>query len=193
VIQPLLDLFCLLQTALSRLVSPSIRELGSKKIIGSAIVQMMAVSLRILLGALLTLSCAGCGTVVPEPTASSVSDQPSAASPHEEMRDLTAAEKSILADGFAAGLDDPDSVKFRWAQVPKSLSGHAFEYCGLINVKNGTSGYSGMKPFLATITTENGNITGGAIAALNSDNLEENRDVIPKLCRQKGLNPFDAK
>jgi len=109
------------------------------------------------------------------------------------MRDLTAAEKSILADGFAAGLDDPDSVKFRWAQVPKSLSGHAFEYCGLINVKNGTSGYSGMKPFLATITTANGNITGGAIAALNSNNLEENRDVIPKLCRQKGLNPFDAK
>jgi hypothetical protein len=62
-----------------------------------------------------------------QPTASSVSDQPSAASPHEEMRDLTAAEKSILADGFAAGLDDPDSVKFRWAQVPKSYSGHAFE------------------------------------------------------------------
>jgi hypothetical protein len=140
--------------------------------------------------ALLALSCAGCGTVLPEPTASSVVDQPSATPVREEMRDLTAAEKSILADGFAAGLDDPDSVRFRWAKVPKRLDGGAIEYCGLINVKNGTGGY---KPFLATIRTESGNITGGAIAALNSDNLEENRDVIPKLCQRRGLNPFDAK
>jgi hypothetical protein len=101
-----------------------------------------------------------------------------------------AAQKSILADGFAAGLDDPDSVRFRWAKVPKRLDGSAIEYCGLINVKSGTGGY---KPFLATIRTESGNITGGAIAALNSDNLEENRDVIPKLCQRRGLNPFDAK
>jgi len=28
-------------------------------------------------------------------------------------------------------------------------------------------------PFLATIRTENGNIFGGAMAALNNDNLEE--------------------
>jgi len=50
-----------------------------------------------------------------------------------------------------------------------------------------------MKPFLATIRTENGIITGNAIAALNNDNLEENRDVIPKFCRQKGLDPFNTK
>jgi hypothetical protein len=102
------------------------------------------------------------------------------------------AEKSILADGFTAGLEEPDSAKFRWTKVPKSLPPTAFEYCGLINVKNGTS-YTGIKPFLATIRTENGNIIGGAIAALNSENRDENRDVIPKLCRQKGLNPFDAR
>jgi hypothetical protein len=139
----------------------------------------------------LAFSCAGCGTVLPEPTAPSVAEPSSISAPaREEMRDLTAAEKSILADGFTAGLDNPDSVKFRWARVPKQLSGHAFEYCGLINVKNST-GYTGMRPFLATIITENGNITGGAIAAVNS--AEENREVIPKLCQQKGLNPFDAK
>ncbi len=80
------------------------------------------------------------------------------------------------------------------SKVPNRSSGHAFEYCGLINAKSGrTGGYSGMKPFLATIRTESGNIIGGAIAALSSDNLEENRDVIPKLCQRKGLNPFEAK
>jgi hypothetical protein len=50
-----------------------------------------------------------------------------------------------------------------------------------------------MQPFLATITTWNGNITGGAIAAIDTGNREENREVIPGLCRQKGLNPYEAK
>jgi uncharacterized protein YceK len=145
----------------------------------------------ILLAALLTL--AGCASVTPEVTAPSVTNKQTAAPTQEEMRDLTPAEKSILADGLTAGLDDPDSVKFRWAKVPNLLPEHAFEYCGLIDVKSAVGGYTGMKPFLATIRTENGNIIGGAIAALNSDNLTEAREVIPKLCRQKGLNPFDAR
>ena len=141
---------------------------------------------------LLALMCVGCAAVAPEPAPQAVAEEPSAQQVQQVMRDLTLAEKSILADGFTAGLEEPDSAKFRWTKVPKSLPPTAFEYCGLINVKNGTS-YTGIKPFLATIRTENGNIIGGAIAALNSENREENRDVIPKLCRQKGLNPFDAR
>jgi hypothetical protein len=142
--------------------------------------------------ALLALLCAGCASVPPEPTSQSVPTELEAVTAQEEMRDLTAVEKSILADGFTAGLGDPGSAKFRWTKVPKHSSGNAFEYCGLINLKSGKAGYTGMKPFLATVRTENGNIIGGAIAALNNDNLEENRDVIPKLCRLKGLNPFEA-
>ena len=147
---------------------------------------------RIFLVALLSVWCAGCGSTPLDPAAQSVSAKLTAA-PAPQMRELTVAEKSILADGFTAGLDDPASIKFRWTKVPKHLSGSAIEYCGLINVKSDVGGYTGMKPFLATIRTANGSITGGAIAALNGGNLDENRDVIPKLCQQKGLNPFDAK
>jgi hypothetical protein len=57
------------------------------------------------------------------------------------------------------------------------------------NVKNGNGGYDSWQPFLATITTAAGSITGGAIAALNAGDKPENRDVIPNLCRQKGLDP----
>jgi hypothetical protein len=145
----------------------------------------------ILLAAFLTLT--GCGSVTPEVTTPSVTNEQTAAPTQSEMRDLTPAEKSILAEGFAAGLDDPDSAKFLWTKIPTHLSGTAFEYCALINVKGVTGTYTGMKPFLATIRTENGSIIGGAIAALNNDNLAETREVIPKLCRQKGLNPFDAR
>ena len=138
--------------------------------------------------------CSGCAAVLPESTTSSpvVEQQVTVAPPREEMRDLTIAEKAMLADGFAAGLENPDSVKFRWVKVPKALTAHSFDYCGLIVVKR-TGSPPAIRPFLATITTEGGSITGGAIAALSSDDREENRDVIPKLCLQKGLNPFDAK
>jgi len=142
---------------------------------------------------LLALLCAGCASVPSEPTSQSFPTELDAIPAQEEMRDLTAAEKSILADGFAAGLDDPGSAKFRWTKVPKHLSGNALEYCGLIDVKSAAGARTGMKPLLAMIRTENGNIIGGAIAALNSENREEEQDVIPKLCRQKGLNPFSAR
>jgi hypothetical protein len=155
--------------------------------------QISDTALRILLVALLASWCAGCGSVSPDPAAPSATEEPITPAPARLMRELTAAEKSILAEGFTAGLYDPESVKFRWTKVPKDLVGAAFEYCGLINLKNDTGGFTGMKPFLATIRTENGNIIGGAIAAVNSEDIEGNRDVIPKLCRQKGLDPFDAK
>jgi Resolvase, N terminal domain len=142
--------------------------------------------------AALAISCAGCESVIPEPKTSDA-QQLTVAPAQGEMRDLTAAERSILADGFASSLNEPESAKFRWAKVPKLSVGPSFEYCGMVNVKNSKGVYDGMQAFLATIATANGNITGGAIAAINSGNREENREVVPRLCRQKGLNPSEAK
>ena len=83
----------------------------------------------------------GCGSAIPEGPSPSVTNEQTAAPTQEGMRDLTPAEKSILAEGFAAGLDDPDSAKFLWTKVPTRLSGNAFEYCALINVK-GAAGHT---------------------------------------------------
>ncbi|WP_159011073.1 hypothetical protein [Bradyrhizobium sp. S69] len=132
--------------------------------------------------------------MLPESTTPSpvAEQQVTVAPPREEMRELTTAERATLADGFAAGLENPDSVKFRWTKVPKVLTAHSFDYCGLIVVK-GTGNSPTIRPFLATITTAGGSIIGGAIAALNGDDRAETRDVIPRLCLQEGLNPFDAK
>src|SRR5258708_23511364 len=95
------------------------------------------------------------------------------------MRDLTAAERSSLADSLASSLNQPESAKFRWAKVPKAPVGPSFEYCGMVNVKNNRGSYDGMQPFLATITTRNGNITGGARAAIENGKPEGKREVIP--------------
>jgi hypothetical protein len=55
------------------------------------------------------LSCSG---VLPESTTPSavVEQQVTLPQPVEEMRDLTIVEKAALADGLAAGLQNPDSV-----------------------------------------------------------------------------------
>jgi hypothetical protein len=103
------------------------------------------------------------------------------------MRDLTAAERSILADSLASSLNEPESAKFRWAKVPKVPVGPSFEYCGMVNVKNNRGSYDGMQPFLATITTWNGNITGGAIAAINTGNREENRGLRSSVPKHRDL------
>jgi hypothetical protein len=105
---------------------------------------------------------------------------------HELLR------QAALAAAKERTLVMPQSAKFRWAKVPKAPVVPSFEYCGMVNVKNNRGSYDGMQPFLATITTWNGNITGGAIAAIDTGNREENREVIPRLCRQKGLNPYEA-
>ena len=148
--------------------------------------------IRYLTVAILVVSCAGCESVIPE-TKTADESPPPAVPALQEMRDLTAAERAILAESFGTSLNEPESAKFRWAKVPKVLPGPSLEYCGMVNVRNSGGSYDGMQPFLASITTVNGSITGGAIAALNSGNRVENREVIPKLCRQKGLDPFAAK
>jgi hypothetical protein len=143
--------------------------------------------------AALAISCAGCAAVIPDSKSSDDQSPTGRSGAAREMRDLTAAERSILADSLASSLNEPESAKFLWAKVPKAPVAPSFEYCGMVNVKNNRGSYDGMQPFLATITTWNGNITGGAIAAIDTGYREENREVIPRLCRQKGLNPYEAK
>jgi hypothetical protein len=150
-------------------------------------------AVRYFVFAMLVISCAGCESVIPD-TKTADDQPPTAVAPVlREMRDLTAAERSVLADGFASTLNEPEAAKFRWAKVPKNSIGPSFEYCGMVNVKSNNGSYDGMQPFLGTITTANGNIIGGAIAAINTGNRAENREVVQKLCQQKGLNPFEAK
>ena len=73
------------------------------------------------------------------PTATS----PTVTPPLVEMRPLTPTEKAALAKTHAA--------QFKWLPVAASGSG-PIGYCGLVNVKNSSSGYVGFRRFFATIS-----------------------------------------
>src|SRR5260370_291695 len=133
----------------------------------------LATVVRQFVFAALLISCAGCAAVNPDSKTSDDQSPTGTVPAQQEMRDLTAAERSILADSLASSLNEPESAKFRWAKVPKAPVGPSFEYCGMVNVKNNGGSYDGMQPFLATITTCNGNITGGALTASETGHREE--------------------
>ncbi|MCK1507194.1 hypothetical protein [Bradyrhizobium sp. 18] len=137
------------------------------------------------------LACAallsGCyATASPPPVAEAPVPQLSA----DQLRELTPAEKATLSKGFAGGLKDPDSAKFQWTRVPKVLPADGMiDYCGLVNAKNSYGGYIGAQPFIGTIQVSKGKILTGAVGAVG-DPTPMYREILPKMCRDKGLDPF---
>lgn len=77
---------------------------------------------------------------------------------HEAMaHDLTHKEKATIEKEIKRGLSDPESARFQWLKLPKSVGirppDTATTYCGLVNAKNKMGGYVGYKPFLAIFLT----------------------------------------
>lgn len=137
-------------------------------------------------GAVFALALCGCGSLP--------SSQPEIAAapllPASEMRDLTQAEKAILAKGFAAGLKDPGSAQFQWAKIQKGLpTDGTIDYCAVVNAKNSYGGYIGATPFMGTIQVTNGKIAAGMMGAVGYTERQY-ADLLPKMCRDKGLNPY---
>ena len=145
------------------------------------------------------LSLTGCVAVAPiqasdrGDTAGLAAADAGSAARTPATRQLTVAEKAILADAFAASLREPDDVKFRWTKI-RVINGadrRLIDYCAQLNLKDANGKYKGLQPFLATIVIENEVIISGAIVALDAERREENLGVIPGLCRQKGLSLVD--
>lgn len=134
------------------------------------------------------LILAGCLAAAPPPP--KIAEQPTIAPlAAADLRSLTPQEKAVLAKTFAAGLKDPTSAIFQWTKVPKKLPDDGFDYCGTVNAKNSYGGYTGAVPFIGLILVGKGKIAGGVIAA-TGDIRPEYSQIIPDMCRKKGLDPF---
>jgi len=124
-------------------------------------------------------------------TAPSTSEPYVAGYTPDELRELTLAEKALLAKGFAKNLKDPDSAKFEWVKVPKNWSnnnGGGFDYCATLNAKNSYGGYIGYQPFMGFVMTSGTKITGGYTTAVSGSDAAE-RLLVNDMCAKKGLDP----
>ncbi|WGR93050.1 hypothetical protein MTX26_24475 [Bradyrhizobium sp. ISRA443] len=141
----------------------------------------------------LALLVGGCAGIV-ENASSPDRSEDAAVAPvvvEKATRDLTLSERATLADAFSAGLNDPESVKFKWTKIPvvADRERRSVDYCGQLSAKNENGAYRSMEPFLATIIVENGAVVGGAIAALSTANGNSTRQIVLGLCQMKGLVP----
>lgn len=102
-------------------------------------------------------------------------------------RDLHASEQAALAKSLSPGLNDPESVQWRW--LP--LNTQTFEkgqgrYCAYLNAKDGSGNYLGFQPFLAAVRTARKEIRSGELALVATD--AEALQVVKRMCAQSGYN-----
>ncbi|MGV2980006.1 hypothetical protein ACERNI_07345 [Camelimonas sp. ID_303_24] len=102
-------------------------------------------------------------------------------------RDLHASEQAALAKSLSPGLNDPESVQWRW--LPLNMQ--TFEkgqgrYCGYLNAKDGAGNYLGFQPFLAAVRTARKEIRSGELALVATD--AEAMQVVKRMCAQSGYN-----
>ena len=131
----------------------------------------------ILASTLLPLAMAGCAGT----TATSSSPPPEV---YSAFRELTEAEKKIIADGVAKGLKDPDSAHFQWNAYPVSTTDSVF-YCAKLNSKNSYGGYVGFSPYIAEVMQPGGKIRRADLISTDSTYPM----VIEAECKKRGLRP----
>lgn len=102
-------------------------------------------------------------------------------------RDLTAAERKLVATPLARGFKDPGSVQFRFTKaVEMSPNGLAI-VCGEANGRNSYGGYSGFQPFVAGLPMKAGKIIGGVLIATGSYDSPDGK-AAQMTCEDKGLD-----
>ncbi|MGE4351556.1 MAG: hypothetical protein AB7E52_05130 [Bdellovibrionales bacterium] len=104
----------------------------------------------------------------------------------DKLVSLTLNKKQLKAvyQGVRDALKDPDSAKFYAMKAGKDPSG-VITVCGLVNAKNGFGGYTGKKPFIGVIASDN-----RLFIPLSIGGKESELSVTYSLCRDYGLSLF---
>jgi hypothetical protein len=94
--------------------------------------------------------------------------------PEFELRDLTEAEKKIIAAGVAKSLADAKPAQFRWTKFPKDKDG-VVKYCATVNAQR----------FVADVTIVNGQAASAQVEASGGSG-----GFVDVQCRRHYVNPF---
>lgn len=84
-----------------------------------------------------------------------------------KSRELTAAEKSMIATAVKNNLKDPESAKFKWNKLLYSGKADVESYCGYVNARNSYGGYTGFDIFNVILVRENGKFLPPLIVTLS--------------------------
>lgn len=105
-------------------------------------------------------------------------------------RELTADEKSVIADSLLEHIREPEKAKYLWAPLSANApaSGKA-HYCAAVNAKSAHPPYSGLQPYLVQVQISNGQIVSSVVGAIAGG---KDMRIVRNLCAKHGLNPDNA-
>jgi hypothetical protein len=137
------------------------------------------------------LALAGCA-------ASQPASQPSPASSSRDLlgldgaaapsglgqRELTPAEKKLLANAIAPSLRDAGTAQYHWSKIENAPDGQV-NYCGMVNAKSPYPAYNGRQAYILTAT-----LTGGKVSSAVVDLIAGGKDVeiVRGKCKQYGVD-----
>lgn len=100
---------------------------------------------------------------------------------YASARELTAKEKSILADVAKQQMKDPDSAKFYWQDYKGGST-----YCAHVNGKNSYGGYAGQSLFIASVKKDQSGKIISAEGIIHSDDMQK---LMAPVCTDAGYQP----
>ena len=90
-----------------------------------------------------------------------------------QARQLSAAEKRLVATEVTERLKDPNAAQFKWPAVTYKPSVPGGAYCGYVNGKNAFGAYVGFTPFIGEVT-----LRGGRIVSFSTIKIEPTTDDV---------------
>src|SRR5688500_20377008 len=115
------------------------------------------------------LFAAGVAFLLPACTASVASYTVSTSA----ARELTADEKTVIADSVLEHIREPEKAKYLWAPLPANtpVNGQA-HYCAAVNAKSPHAPYNGLQPYLVKVRISNGQIVSSVVGAIAGGSSE---------------------
>jgi hypothetical protein len=138
------------------------------------------------------LALAACTTSPPAlspppspPPASSLG--PESAPPRSGLgqRELTPAEKKIIANAIAASLRDAAAAQYRWPNIQNAPDGPV-NYCGMVNAKSPYPAYNGRQAFIVSATVSGGKISSAVVGLIAGG---KDVEIVRSMCKKYDLDP----
>jgi len=106
-------------------------------------------------------------------------------------RELTPAEKEIVADAVRDRLRDPHSAMFKWGPIRGETKSYdssegSTTYCGYVNSRNAFGGFVGDTPYRVFLVFVDGVVTIAAMIGMGGSQTDT--DITYELCNEDGYD-----
>jgi hypothetical protein len=101
------------------------------------------------------------------------------------QRELTPAEKEIIANAITPSLRDAAAAQYQWPKIQNTANGPV-NYCGIVNSKSPYPAYSGRQAFIVSATVTGGKVSSAVVVLVAGG---KDVEIVRNKCRKYNLDP----